>query len=31
MLFDLNDEDSVRVVQKFLVDAQAKKENVGLT
>ena|SRR3989344_7500723 len=31
MLFDLNDEDSVRVVQKFLVDAQAKKESVGLT
>lgn len=31
MLFDLNDEDSVRVVQKFLLDAQANKESIGLT
>jgi cytidyltransferase-like protein len=31
MLFDLNDEDSVRVVQKFLVEAQAAKESIGLT
>lgn len=31
MLFNLNDEDSVRVVQKFLVGVQANKESVGLT
>lgn len=31
MLFDINDVDSIRVIKKFIADAQAKRETVGLT
>jgi D-beta-D-heptose 7-phosphate kinase/D-beta-D-heptose 1-phosphate adenosyltransferase len=31
MLFDINDVDSIRVINKFFADAKAKNETVGLT